>query len=88
VRDCIAYGLPDERLGETLAAHVVVTADATVSEDEIKAHCRDHLAIYKVPRKVILALDPLPRTASGKVDRGTFLKRLHDGSEASRNQNS
>jgi long-chain acyl-CoA synthetase len=88
VRDCIAYGLPDERLGETLAAHVVVTADATVSEDDIKAHCRDHLAIYKVPRKVILALDPLPRTASGKVDRGTFLKRLHDVSGASRDQNS
>jgi long-chain acyl-CoA synthetase len=87
VRDCIAYGLPDDRLGETLAAHVVVAADTSMSEDDIKAHCRDHLAIYKVPRKIILALDPLPRTASGKVDRGTFLKQLHDGSHALRNQN-
>jgi long-chain acyl-CoA synthetase len=78
VRDCIAYGLPDERLGERLAAHVVVAADADLSEEAIKAHCRDHLAIYKVPRVVILSSAPLPRTASGKVDRGKFLKQVAD----------
>ncbi len=76
VRDCIAYGLPDERLGERLAAHVVVSADTDVSEDAIKAHCREHLAIYKVPRVVVLSHEPLPRTASGKVDRGKFLKQV------------
>jgi long-chain acyl-CoA synthetase len=76
VRDCIAYGLPDERLGERLAAYVVVAASAEVSEDAIKAYCRDHLAIYKVPRAVVVSHNPLPRTASGKVDRGTFLKLL------------
>ena len=77
VRDCIAYGLPDERLGERLAAHVVAAEGALVSEDDIKAHCRAHLAIYKVPRSVIVSHTPLPRTASGKVDRGTFLRQLH-----------
>ena len=76
VRDCIAYGLPDDRLGERLAAHVVVSADSLVSEEVIKAHCRDHLAIYKVPRLVVLSHEPLPRTASGKVDRGKFLKQI------------
>jgi acyl-CoA synthetase (AMP-forming)/AMP-acid ligase II len=76
VRDCIVYGLPDERLGERLAAHIVVADGAAVSEDGIKAHCRAHLAIYKVPRVVILSQLALPRTASGKVDRGKFLKRL------------
>ena len=76
VRDCIAYGQPDERLGERLIATVVVPAGADVSEDDIKAHCREHLAIYKVPRGVVISHDPLPRTASGKVDRGKFLKAL------------
>ena len=76
VRDCIAYGEPDERLGERLAAWVVVGPEATVSADDMKAHCRAHLAIYKVPRVVTLATDALPRTASGKVDRGTFLRQL------------
>jgi long-chain acyl-CoA synthetase len=79
IRDCIVYGLPDERLGERLAAYVVVAADAKLVDDEIKAYCRDHLAIYKVPRTVALSVEPLPRTASGKVDRGTFLKQMRDG---------
>ena len=76
VRDCIVYGLPDERLGERLAAHIVVAEGAAVSEDDIKAHCRVQLALYKVPRVVTLSRIALPRTASGKVDRGKFLKHL------------
>ncbi len=76
VGDCIAYGMPDRRLGERLVATVVVAPGANVTEDDIKAYCRGHLAIYKVPREVVLKHAPLPRTASGKVDRGTFLRHL------------
>ena len=76
VRDSIAYGEPDERLGERLLAWVVVAPDALIGEDELKAHCRAHLAIYKVPRGVTIATEALPRTASGKVDRGTFLRQI------------
>jgi acyl-CoA synthetase (AMP-forming)/AMP-acid ligase II len=75
VRDCIAYGEPDERLGERLVATVVVAPGALADEDAIKEWCRSHLAIYKVPRKVAITADPLPRTASGKVDRGKFLRQ-------------
>ncbi|MBV1687881.1 AMP-binding protein [Novosphingobium sp. G106] len=82
VRDCIAYGESDVRLGERLVATVVVSPQATVTEDDIKAHCREHLAIYKVPRSVLLSADPLPRTASGKVDRGKFLKMRQGGRAA------
>ena len=72
VRDAIAYGIPDERLGERLVATVVVASD--VPEDELKTYCRGRLAIYKVPRSITVSPNPLPRTASGKVDRGTFLR--------------
>ncbi len=78
VRDCIAYGIPDERLGERLVAHVVVADDSSVSGDDIKTYCRAYLAIYKIPRMVILSHNSLPRTASGKVDRGTFLRNIID----------
>jgi long-chain acyl-CoA synthetase len=74
VREVIAYGLPDERLGERLAVTAVLEAGADTSADEVKAHAREHLAIYKVPREVFLIRDALPRTASGKIDRGKFLK--------------
>lgn len=74
VREVIAYGLPDARLGERLAVTAVLEPGAEASEDVIKAHARQRLAIYKVPREVFLVREALPRTASGKVDRGKFLK--------------
>ena len=76
VREAIAYGLPDPRMGERLAATLVVAPNADVSDEAIKAHCRAHLAIYKAPRELTLITEALPRTASGKVDRGTFLKGI------------
>lgn len=76
VREGIAYGKPDERLGERLVATVVLEPGADLGEDEVKAHCREHIAIYKVPREVSFRREVLPRTASGKVDRGKFLKSV------------
>jgi len=79
VREAIAYGLPDSRLGERLAVRVVLDAGAVASGDEVKAFCKAHLALYKVPREVDVTHLPLPRTASGKVDRGKFLKAVRGG---------
>jgi long-chain acyl-CoA synthetase len=76
VRECIAYGLPDPRLGERMVVTVVGEASADLTEETVKAHCKAHLAIYKVPREVHFRSDPLPRNATGKVDRGKFLKAM------------
>ncbi|MCB2059422.1 MAG: acyl--CoA ligase, partial [Novosphingobium sp.] len=51
VREAIAYGKPDERLGERLAATVVTESGAAMTDQEVKDHCKQHLAIYKVPRE-------------------------------------
>jgi acyl-CoA synthetase (AMP-forming)/AMP-acid ligase II len=75
VREAIAYGRPDPRLGERVEA-TVVALQADVSEEALKEHCKAHLAIYKVPRAISFRAEALPRTASGKVDRGSFLKSL------------
>lgn len=76
VREAIAYGLPDPRMGERLAATIVIAPDAGLDEDAAKAYCRAQLASYKVPREVAFITEPLPRTATGKVDRGNFLKQV------------
>ncbi len=68
VVDCAVFGVPDERLGEQL--HAVVEARAAVTEDELRDHCRAHLADFKVPASFEL-VDELPRQPNGKV-----LKRL------------
>lgn len=67
VRDVAVVSIEDERWGDVPAAIVVPaqTAGAEVVES-VTAHCRSELAGYKVP-KVILPVDEIPRTASGKI---------------------
>jgi acyl-CoA synthetase (AMP-forming)/AMP-acid ligase II len=50
-----------------LHAHVVAREASSVTEDDVIAHAREHLARYKVPKQVVLRSDPLPRNAAGKV---------------------
>jgi long-chain acyl-CoA synthetase len=66
VAACAVVGIPDERLGERVAAAVVVAEGATVTGDQLRTHCAASLARYKVP-EVILFVDDLPRNAMGKV---------------------
>jgi len=69
VRECAATGVQDERMGEVGCAWVVLHDGAEVTEDELTALCREHLAGYKVPRHWVVSDEPLPRTASGKVQK-------------------
>ena len=64
VRACAVVGIPDERLGERVAAVV----EGAVDVDEVIAHCRVQLARYKVPERLAV-VDALPRNAMGKVVR-------------------
>ncbi len=70
VQDAAAIGLPDAMRGEAVVAVVVRRPDIEVSERELLRHCRERLANYKVPQRVIFR-DTLPRGGTGKV-----LKRL------------
>ncbi|HTK61479.1 MAG TPA: AMP-binding protein [Pseudonocardia sp.] len=74
VKECAATGVQDERLGEVGCAWVVLHEGTSVTEDELTALCREHLAGYKVPRHWVVCDEPLPRTASGKVQK-FLLKR-------------
>ena len=66
VAEAAAIGVPDATFGQRLRAFVVLRPGEHVSEDEIKAHVRENLARYKVPREVVF-VDELPRNPTGKV---------------------
>ncbi len=72
-----AVGVPDAYRGETVKAFIVLRPGEAADEDEVVAHCKEHLAAYKVP-KIVEFRESLPTSAIGKVLR----KILRDEEEA------
>jgi len=66
VSDAAVVGVPDERWGEVCAAFVVLEAPAT--EEELRQHCYDRLARFKVP-KSFHVVGELPRNSMGKIQK-------------------
>jgi len=67
VREAAVLGCPDERWGEAVTAIVVAHAGTELDPEELREHCRRALAPFKVPKRFVLAAEPLPRTRSGKL---------------------
>ncbi len=72
VQECAVVGLPDERWGHVVVAVIVGDMDT----EAVPALLRDALAGYKLPRRVEVWSEPLPRTASGKLQRHLVRERL------------
>lgn len=66
VREVAVIGVPDDKWGELVLALVVVEGEVT--EDDLRAHARERLAGYKVPKRVEFR-EELARTATGKLQK-------------------
>jgi acyl-CoA synthetase (AMP-forming)/AMP-acid ligase II len=66
IMEVAVIGIPDPKFGEGVCAVVVPREGESVSEEDVVEYCKERLASYKKPRKVIFA-DTLPRNPSGKV---------------------
>jgi fatty-acyl-CoA synthase len=71
VLEAAVVARPDDTWGEVPCAFVTLRDDETVTEEEIIAFCREHMARFKAPKRVIFG--PLPKTSTGKVQK--FLLR-------------
>jgi acyl-CoA synthetase (AMP-forming)/AMP-acid ligase II len=69
VYDALVIGVPDERLGQRVAALIELRPGADADLAALEAHVRARIAGYKVPRSVWL-VDAIGRTVSGKADYG------------------
>ncbi|MDR2326183.1 MAG: acyl-CoA synthetase [Acidovorax sp.] len=69
---------PDEKWGETPCAFLEIKAGAVVTEADIIAHCKQHLAGYKVPRIIIFG--ELPKTSTGKIQKFELRKQAGSAS--------
>ncbi len=70
IAEAAVFGIPDERLGEEVAAVLVLRDGMTLTEDELKSFLKERIATYKIPSKIWFRSEPIPKNATGK-----FLKR-------------
>ena len=70
VHEAAVMGVAHERLGEEVACVVMLKAGASLGEDELRTHLAPRLANFKIPTRIAVTHEPLPRNPAGK-----FLKR-------------
>ncbi|MES9968429.1 MAG: class I adenylate-forming enzyme family protein [Candidatus Thiodiazotropha sp.] len=68
IQEVAVIGCPDELLGEVIKAYVVPKQDSDLNKRVIQRHCKDNLAIYKIPKSIEF-IEELPKTASGKIQK-------------------
>jgi acyl-CoA synthetase (AMP-forming)/AMP-acid ligase II len=75
VQQVVTFAMPHPKLGEEVAAAVVLREGQSASEHEIREFAATHLADFKVPRKVLF-LDEIPKGATGKLQRIGLAEKL------------
>lgn len=80
--DFVVIGIPDPEWGHRIHA-IVQPADPAnpPTEDDLRAHCKDRLASYKVP-KGFEVMDQLPRSAAGKINRSALVAERTPGPDS------
>jgi acyl-CoA synthetase (AMP-forming)/AMP-acid ligase II len=71
VLEAAVVAVPHEKLGEDIRAFVVAKDAALLDLDELRAFCREHLADYKVPRRID-CLQDLPKNSMGKIQKAVL----------------
>jgi long-chain acyl-CoA synthetase len=65
VLECAVIGVPDDKTGEAIKLFII-KKDVNLSEDDVKAYCRQNLTGYKMPKHIVFR-DDLPKTNVGKI---------------------
>ena len=78
VMACGVVAAPDPKWGETPCAFVELRTGASATEADIIAHCRAHLAPFKIPRKVVFG--EVPKTSTGKIQKFALRERAKSAS--------
>jgi acyl-CoA synthetase (AMP-forming)/AMP-acid ligase II len=75
VAQAVTFALPDEKLGEDVAAAIVLREGAAATEGELRDFARARLAPFKVPRRVVFVAE-IPKGATGKMQRIGLAEKL------------
>ncbi|HWJ97758.1 MAG TPA: class I adenylate-forming enzyme family protein [Acidimicrobiales bacterium] len=79
VYEAAVFGLPHERLGEEVAVAIVPREGETIDPDELRRFLADQIAPFKIPSKVFLFDEALPRNPAGKILKRQLRDELTEG---------
>lgn len=75
IYEAAVCGVPDERLGESVAAVIVLREDAYLTEEQLRTFLSTRLAPYKIPSRVAFTFERLPTNGAGKVAKSALVQR-------------
>ena len=75
VHQAVTFAVPHDKLGEDVAAAIVLREGKTVTERELQDYANARLAAFKVPRRIVI-LDEIPKGATGKLQRIGLAQKL------------
>jgi acyl-CoA synthetase (AMP-forming)/AMP-acid ligase II len=75
VAEAVAFGVPHPAWGEEVAAAIVLKEGDQTTDAAILAFCKERLADFKCPKKIYIT-NAIPRTATGKIQRGAVAKAM------------
>ena len=77
IQDVQVFGVPDQRFGEELCAWIKLRPGHNLTEDDVRAFCKDQIAHYKVPR-YIRFVDEFPMTVTGKMQKFIMREKMSE----------
>lgn len=78
VLEVAVVSAPDDRWGESIVAVIAPRGGSEITLEQVQAHCRERLAGYKVPRRLLL-MDELPKGSTGKLQKLALKERFWEG---------
>jgi acyl-CoA synthetase (AMP-forming)/AMP-acid ligase II len=75
VAQCLTFGMPHPKLGEEVAAAIVLRSGFNPKDTELRDFCGERLAAFKVPRRIVF-LTEIPKGATGKLQRIGLAEKL------------
>lgn len=77
IRDVQIVGIPDERYGEVLAAWIIPKQEGSLTEEEVRLFCSEHIAHYKVPTYYRFVSE-YPMTITGKIQKFKIVEHMKE----------
>jgi fatty-acyl-CoA synthase len=80
IREAAVVAAPDEKWGEIPCAFIVLKDDAVLSPEDITQFCKQNLAGFKIPKRIVF--QELPKTSTGKIQKNLLREALKSGLES------